>query len=46
MTRVNVLIYGDGTDQEYLQALLDRAEPIVQNEKEYCYVKSQEGFCN
>ena len=40
MKKVKVLLYGDGLDQKYLQALLERAEPIIQTEKEYCYVKT------
>ena len=45
LKKVKVLLYGDGMDQKYLQALLERAEPIIQTEKEYCYVKTQESFC-
>ena len=32
MPEVKVLIYGNGFDQDYLQGLLDRAEPIIQND--------------
>lgn len=44
MPEVKVLIYGNGFDQDYLQGLLDRAEPIIQNDKVYCYVKTYKAF--